>query len=998
MIKPILVGLVLIALAGCSKDANNSTSSKSSKETTTNNSSSSTKESASSTLEFFSEAYSLFSSSSSNDGEGVFDSLMNYWNSDGNSSSTGSDSSWFDFSSWFGSDSSASNVSLLSNLKELATSADSREQFIYDGIDYSVEYVVREYFPDFMYNTLMGLDFLKAENLVASSATLVSYMGSLYDDYFGSAAPQRAAAVATANDEESLIQLIIDEIYNIIMEWLWPSDDVVTPPVVIDPSEMIDPSIPVDFNSVGLDLKSKVFYVASATYMTITMDANENKGRGEIGFGVGEDFTYTVNSDGTLDIDMAGIYKVDMTYYDPNYCVAVTMLDTETDETYDAYWFFDEDVYNKASNMKLAEQTCFIRKKGYSAPVVAKDGKLEPIKDERAGHSPVSGSTTADVVSTLVNGVSNTANITDAKYFARKMRHGVFSIYTTNGQTDTLQARETEKIKRELLPLVAASTLDLETLMTSAYDGSIAFQSEVNRDLDASFTEINGRLDELINAISVAIENTSTTQDGRATTPTYGDKVVIHAVVTGVNFFQNQGTADVTMTITNPADNGRNASIVFTTEVTGKAFGSGDISFDEISAGQSNNYLSGSEYKLNVKTFNYKKSDGIMNFSGDGYLGVTSKFNVSNYVIKALFPYDTLTLESVTATVDGKITTAAGRVFDGTLIFDGADSSNSQMDGTLVGVNNEPTITGLVKTSLNTDDITQWYTSTNTTEQVVNNLGDQSYSMNVQLTSKDSKQTASTNMLARRDTAEDKWYYNLQNLNVTDTHGSMKADSIYFVQNGSTTISETIDKLIQSGINLDADLNSMINLGWDIASDFSEIGIENLQVVMKPASGDVTVKSTIHMNNLGATMSADAVTTYDYDTTHLSSTGDFTTVVDASSGKNVYSNTFTMKGSIKEDLKFNYLYEIDYTDDRQYILFTREDSTYQMGFVLTNSEILGGDSYGVKAKFFMNDTYDVMEGMELRNIDDTPLGIYNRSEDPLQINFLDGVKEYMYLY
>ncbi len=990
MIKPILIGLLLIAFSGCGSDTKQTTAvDKSNTETTK----AADKKSTTSTLDFFSSAYSLLTSDSSSSDTSIFDSIFG---GDSSDTTTQDDSSWFDFSSWFGSDTTSDTVSLVGNLKELATNADSREQFLVDGIDYSVEYVVRNYFPDFMYNTLMSLDFLKGENLIETSSTLAGYMGSLYDSYFNStSAPQRAAAVV---EEKSLVQLIIDEIYNIIMEWLWPSADVVTPPVVIDPSEMIDPSIPVDFNSVGLDLKSKVFYVASSTYMTITMDDVENKGRGEIGFGVGEDFTYNVNGDGTLDIDMAGIYKVDMTYYDPNYCVAVEMLDTETQETYDAYWFFDEDVYNSASNLKLAEQKCFLRKKGYTAPVVAKDGKLEPIQDERAGHSPVVGSSTADTVSALVNGVSNLANISDAKYFARKMRHGVFSIYTTNGQTDTLQATETEKIKRELLPLVASSGLGLEELMTAGYDSSIAFQDEVNRDLDGSFTEINGRLDELITAISVAIDNTSTTQDGKATTPTYGDKVVIHAVVKSVNFFKNEGTADVTMTITNPADNGRNSSIIFTTEVTGKAFGSGDISFSEISAGQNNNYLSSSEYNLNVKTFSYTKSTGNMNFSGDGYLGTASKFNINTYTIKAVFPYDTLALESVTATVDGKITTAAGRKFDGVLVFDGADNSNNKMDGTLVGINNEPTITGVVNTTLNTDDISQWYTSTNTTEQVVNNLGDQSYSMKVKITSKDKKKTASTDMLVQRDTAADKWYYNLNNLDVTDEYGNMKASSIYFVQNGSSTISETLDKLIQSGISLDADLNSMINLGWDMSSDFSEIGIENLAIVMKPASGNVTVKSTVHVNNQGSTMSADMVSTYDYAKTHLSATGDFTTVVDASSGKNVYSNTFTTKGSIVEDLRFNYNYAIDYNDNRQYVLFTRKDSDYQMGFLMNDAEILGGDSYGIVAKFFMNDTYDVLEGMELRNTNDNPLGIYNRSENPLQIIFVDGVKEYMYLY
>ena len=50
------------------------------------------------------------------------------------------------------------------------------------------------------------------------------------------------------------------------------------------------------------------------------------------------------------------------------------------------------------------------------------------------------------------------------------------------------------------------------------------------------------------------------------------------------------------------------------------------------------------------------------------------------------------------------------------------------------------------------------------------------------------------------------------------------------------------------------------------------------------------------------------------------------------------------------------------------MLFTSNASNYQMGFRMTDTLISGGDSYGVKAIFTMNNTHDVLEKMILKNI------------------------------
>jgi len=69
-----------------------------------------------------------------------------------------------------------------------------------------------------------------------------------------------------------------------------------------------------------------------------------------------------------------------------------------------------------------------------------------------------------------------------------------------------------------------------------------------------------------------------------------------------------------------------------------------------------------------------------------------------------------------------------------------------------------------------------------------------------------------------------------------------------------------------------------------------------------------------------------------------------------------------------------------------------------MGFLIDNGIIKGGDSYGIVAGFIMNDSYDILESMQLKNTAGNPLGLYNRTEDRLKIKFADDVSEYMYLY
>jgi hypothetical protein len=387
-----------------------------------------------------------------------------------------------------------------------------------------------------------------------------------------------------------------------------------------------------------------------------------------------------------------------------------------------------------------------------------------------------------------------------------------------------------------------------------------------------------------------------------------------------------------------------------------------------------------------------------MNLTGDGFLGTTSRLDFNSYKVLATFTENpTIALQKFSVTADGSIDTQSGRTFNGTLVFDGNDASNSNMNGVLTGINDEPTINGIIKTSLSSKDITTWVSANNEINTgTLNDAGNQSYSMDVTIT-KPGK-SVKANMLVQRDDTAKTWTYLMNNLLLSDANVNMSIDRVYLVQNGDNTLAKTFEKLAINGLGTNSDINAMVNFGWDVASDFSKIGIKGLNLTMKPASGDVAVKSTINVLNNGTTMSANMNTTYDYATTHLTTQGDFSTVVDSSSGTNSYTNTFTTAGVIKVDNKFNYNYAISYNDAVQDMLFTTADSSYQMGFRITNNAIIGGDSYGVLATFIMNDTYDVLENMQLQNNANELLGHYDHAKDKLQIMFADDTKEYMYLY
>ena len=253
---------------------------------------------------------------------------------------------------------------LNSELIDLANSATDVNDFTLKGMKLTVEYVVNEYFSIadgyFLDDQDWGdnNDQYLYESLAESSETLVGYFAEFYNDTISGNEPAAAPARAASTDDQSLIEKIIDEIYNILAELLTSffsfGDDVIS----VDTNytgALIDPNQNFSFDSA--DLEGAEYFVASEQYMTVTFEQDGLSGYGDIGYGVGASFVSYVDS-GKLIIDMDGVYEVRMVYKDPGYCYVTEMTDKSNGSTYPAYFFLDEAAYDKASSVSAAKSLC----------------------------------------------------------------------------------------------------------------------------------------------------------------------------------------------------------------------------------------------------------------------------------------------------------------------------------------------------------------------------------------------------------------------------------------------------------------------------------------------------------------------------------------------------------------------------------------------------------------------------------------------------------------
>lgn len=1041
---------------------------------------------------------------------------------------------------------------LTSKVLQFVDNTNSFEDFSDNALASILDYAIETYVPSFLQSYVKDSDLLSLQTLL-TNPLIVDALRDFYtqDNSNNSKSTQYALAKTAQETLLDIVTAILGEIKNLIWDFLGFDSKDNNESNDSEGNYTVDPNAPVGF-SIEM-LQGKTFYVISSVAdMEVEMNADGLSGSGAMGF-ISMDFTDFVDADLKLQMQtsLMGDFTMEMTYRDPNYCIASKAIQLSTGEVFESYWFSNEEETDNAGSVREAKALCHIHSAEFNDTAVTIDeGEITPIDDIRDGHTPQTAQGTENVVDALFD-IETVASYTDAKYFVRQLRHGPFSIYTTNEQDHTLQAKETENVLRELMPLGISSGLNMKTLLTDAFDISLAFQEEIDKDLNGTFNAMNPRLTALANAANVAMQNTmdsaSISSGGYgASTSSYGDKVEFRITNMDTNiclvFFlcESSVSADVFMKVSNAGTQGNTANILFQTRINATSMDINSVNFSQVDspAGQVNK-ITGNGYDLDITYFRFHRGSGTLDLKGSGSIeelgNVTPRTKVvlSSYSTRVfLAEQGTLNFvfRSINAALQGTISTKAGKTFDGTLYFDGFDTKSNEMNGTLTDNVSNINIVGNVKSSLSFNDIDTWinghnpvgvdngvpyfvnedgsfelvsrfseltrgryealtfersnnrfdcekvqdgeYTCTDflkentktlkftTTDELlkidtnngeyyilgiknvfsysltelimmkietrkvitlseyrtadaeisnvriassdingpvdINDLGDQSYIVNAKISKEN--QSFSADMKMSRDDSENTWTFNIFDLDVNDEYGRIKAKEINVIQSGDNKLVEFATDLIAGGQTLDLDINGVLNLGWDAIEGFDYIDMVDFEIMLTASNGDAKIKNTMHIVNQETNIKADFNASYDYGNTHVSGTTDVDVAVTTNTESTTYSNVLSAQGIVQAESIEDYAYALDFEDNKQSLLFTRQDTGYQMGFKFDENSITGADSYGVKSFFDMNDALSVVNGFEVKDINQTPLGSYTKETDPLKVYYTDDTTEYLYLY
>ncbi len=617
-----------------------------------------------------------------------------------------------------------SEASLADQMSRNVETADNYDEFALESMNSILGYVVEEYVPSFLESYVLESDSFTAEVLVENE-TIAASLQSFYEEETNFFSPLlRGSEDSTLMD---IVYAIIDELQNMLTTWLssfFYGEESEEVPIDRNDTYEVDPTLPVGF---ALPIiAGKTFHVISnVADMRVDMSTDGLSGVGVMGI-LSMSFTDSIdaNDDLIIKTNLMGDYKIVMTYRDKSYCIAADAID-ESGTVYESYWFTYKSDMEKATSVSSARDLCYIHSAEYNdSKVEIDEGELETIEDVRTGHEVQTGSTTTEIVEALISGITTVADYSDAKYFARQLRHGVFSLYTTNGKEETVQTKETENIMRELMPLGASSAIGMQDLLSEAFDLSIAFQDEVTADLNNTFNAMNPRLSALANATDAAMQQTMDSDNyyGSATS-SFGDKVEMGITDMDTNiclvFFLCESSVDATvnMRISNPGTNGNYADIEFNSRINATSMDINSINFSSVQASQDLNIIGANGYRLEIDYFKYHRGNGTLDLQGKG--SISDVDGGSNATTAVLDSYDirvylqeqgtlNFVFKSISAALDGSITTALGKAFDGTMYFDKTSTENNELNGTLSDSSSDIVIDGTMKASLTYADIDLW--------------------------------------------------------------------------------------------------------------------------------------------------------------------------------------------------------------------------------------------------------------------------------------------------
>ncbi len=1034
------------------------------------------------------------------------------------------------------------NKDITNDIENLAKNSKNSSAFATSSLKIIKDKVLDEYVPKSLQDKVVQSDVFNVDNL-AKNETIKTYMDELYvsinDD------SKKSSSLRGVSDIQEILAQVINTIKDMIFEWVnsfftfgdgeygnidenASDDDIYVP----------KDDTPIEFT---LDLvKDKTFYVISSKVdMSVKMSKDGLSGSGSMGI-ISMDFTDYISTDGLMiSTELMGDWTIDINYLDEGYCIAADAI-SEGGDVYESYWFSNKSDESKATTLKSAKKLCYAHA---SADEVVEDklideGSVVAIGDTRGSHNPQSGINAKDVVESLM-GLKNSIDINDAKYFARSMRKGPLSLYTTNHQTHDLLSLESGNIMRELMPQAMSSAINMKTLLEDSYKMALGFQGEVTNDLNSTLNLFNDRMQKIAQAAAIAMDKAVQSKSSGSVTTSYGDKVTLAVGNLNVNicllFFMCESSVDgdAYFMVQNDGTSGNKANIAFKTHFNAESMDVSAVQFNRVISNNSINTISGDGYSLNLSGFAFNRNEGTLDLEGMGNINSSktpvTTADINNFDIRVYVQEQgalNFVPRALSAALNTDIKTAQGRDFSGKLYFDAQNTQNNELNGTIKGKDGEPTIKGEFKTSLTFQDIDWWvngrddinfdkgmpylvdqngniellssltnfsrveaktfetfdnrYNCTKnsdetyacsdpfnkvhktvkflTNDQVlkvntndgeyyvvaienirnyslsnivmfkddasrkiiklgefdykkasisnvrvvsaninpdytIDNIGEHSYSMKMDITR--GTQSLSADMLMKNKLDDDTWEYYLKDLKASDDFGKINASRIYISQTGSNQLVLLLDELMDASFNLDFDIESMLNLGWESLSPFKNISLDDFEMIMQGSLGEAKFKTDMNFVNNISRYDADANASYSYGTTNI------TTDVNASvelDGQNAYKSVFSANGEIKAENHPDYKYMVDYTNDKQYLVLERKDTSYQMGFVVNGLNSKGADSYGVKADFTTNETMDTLEKMTIKNNSGSAIGRYDKSLDDFKIFYPNAEFEYLYIY
>lgn len=1023
----------------------------------------------------------------------------------------------------------------------LALSSSNARGFTQRALLIVLPEVADAYVPESLREYVFSADIFSLANLSADE-TIKGYLERYYEEVN---APAARAAARSGDSGDAFVSDLLLNLYDTLKDMIfgWINNFFSSDSGLIDEnddgSEIYVPKndAPIEFTLNMLAGKS--FYVISSKAdMTVEMSADGLSGSGSMGL-ISMDFTDYISTEGLMiSTELMGDWTIDIKYLDEGYCIAADAI-SEGGDVYESYWFSNASDEAQVTTLRSAKRLCYAHAVAGEEPQeqIIDEGEVTPIADLRAGHQPQSAENVTATVEALMT-QSASVDLEDAKYFARNMRSGPLSLYTTNGQTHDLMSLETENVMRELMPQGMSSALNMKALLEESYALSTDFQMEVTGDLNETINGFNARMQALAESASIAMDNAMSSDNYYGShTSSYGDKVEFAAGNLDVNiclvFFlcESSVDGDAFFQVSNPGTDGNSAHVAFQTHFEATSMDINAISFNRVISTNSVNTISGNGYALNLSGFLFDRNNGTLDLEGMGNMSSnTSPATVANIERFDMRVYVqeqgslNFVPQAISAALDGTVATVKGRHFNGKLYFDAQSTQNNELNGTLIGAADEPTLQGSFKTSLSFDDIDLWVNgrddvnfdrgmpylvdangniellssltnfgrieaktferfdnryeceanedgtyscsdpfdrvhktvrflaedellllNTNTGENYVvaieniknyslstivlldkadrtfnklgefdydqaeisnirvvsaninepytiDTIGEHSYSMDMVVTKAD--QYLSANMLMKNSESQKTWEYYVRDLEARDDFGTIKAERIYISQNGENQLAPLLDELMQASFNVEFDVEAMMNYGWEQLSPFNAVEIDGFELYVNGSLATAAIKSDLGFANMQEYYSADMNLSYAYGETEITSLIDATVTLN---NPTPFESSFNASGTIKAADHPDYSYEVDYTGAEQNLLLTREDTGYQMGFIVVGERASGVDSYGVHADFVMNEDLTVLEKMDIKDGGNI-VGQFDRASNPYEINYSGGDMEYLYLY